>query len=465
MADRFNQTVALDLKFLEGSEIILHCIDLLTRYSVAVTIRSKEREVIVENFFKSWIAIFGRPAQTLCDNGKEFCNQAFVDMCSHLDINMKTTAAFAPFSNGVVERHNGLLAEMVYKIKEDAGCSTDIALCWAVNAKNNMCNAYGFSPQQLVLGYNSAPPGLDDLKINLNQLDNEKSSQMVADHINALHESRKAFILAQNSDRLKRALKDRVYSSYEVKYFPGDQVYYKTIGKSWKGPGVVIGQYQKLVLIKTGGLFVRVHPSRIKLKTEVDNEINSDKPATLNKSNEQDNIVRTIEDSDSESDSDSEDSCPEQTGSQTKLHDKPNTEQEQIRNVENSSDIQTETDQDTVTWKNVAKDLNKNRIVLNQGDEIRFKVNEDDDFKEATVIGNSGRLTSRASTNKDKYNIMSPGGSQSSVFVDRVAEIQRKFVDINSVNYNMTCIEDEKGVYLSKTPDNDMIKKIKLRRK
>ena len=94
LADRFNQTVALDLKFLDDSTIILHCIDLLTRYSAAMIISNKTAAIVVEGFLRTWIAIFGSPEQTLCDNGKEFCNQDFLDMCQNMNINMKTTSCY-----------------------------------------------------------------------------------------------------------------------------------------------------------------------------------------------------------------------------------------------------------------------------------------------------------------------------------------------------------------------------------
>ena len=226
-ADSFNQTIALDLKFLD-SEIILHCVDLLTRFSAATLITNKTKETVGSAFMKMWFGIFGIPEQTLCDNGKEFCNKDFLDMCQNLNINMKTTAAFAPFSNGIVERHNGILAEMTKKIKEDVGCSTSIALCWALQAKNSMSNVVGFSPMQLVFGYNPKLPGLDDHFIPLGQLEGISTSKLVAKNVNAMYQARKAFLEAQNSDRLKRALKSRVYQAYERKYFTGDKVYYRT---------------------------------------------------------------------------------------------------------------------------------------------------------------------------------------------------------------------------------------------
>ncbi len=154
---------------------------------------------------------------------------------------MKSTAAFAPFSNGVVERHNAILAEMTDKIKEDTNCSTEVALCWALQAKNSMSNVYGFSPMQLVLGYNPKIPGLDDEYINIGQIERKTSSEIVSQHLNALHEARKAFLETQQSARLARALKGRVFEAYEKQYFCGDRVYYRTgvNDTTWHGPSIV----------------------------------------------------------------------------------------------------------------------------------------------------------------------------------------------------------------------------------
>ena len=42
---------------------------------------------------------------------------------------------------------------------------------------------------------------------------------------------------------------------------PGNKVYYKIIGSDyWRGPATVIGKDSHQVILKHGGLFVRVHP-------------------------------------------------------------------------------------------------------------------------------------------------------------------------------------------------------------
>ena len=71
MASKFNELVAMDLKFFQG-KIILHIIDHLTRFSVAVILKSKEPKEIISAIMKSWISIFGPPSKFLTDNGGEF---------------------------------------------------------------------------------------------------------------------------------------------------------------------------------------------------------------------------------------------------------------------------------------------------------------------------------------------------------------------------------------------------------
>ena len=186
LASEFNETVAMDLKTYKKDKIyFLHIIDHVIRFSVAAVIRSKKGEVIMKEFFSNWIAIYGTPRKVLSDNGGEFVNEGFMDMCSNFNINFHTTAAEAPWSNGLVEKHNGIIGEAVSMVIDDIHCPVEIALCWAVNAKNSLQNIHGFSPYQLVFGKNPNLPSVSDNK--LPALEGVTGSQMVADNLNAKH--------------------------------------------------------------------------------------------------------------------------------------------------------------------------------------------------------------------------------------------------------------------------------------
>ena len=85
-------------------------------------------------------------------------------MGEKLNTVVKSTAAESPWSNGINERHNGVLGEMIIKIKADTGCNLNTAIAWAVSAKNFLSNVYGYSPNQLVFGRNPSFPSLLDSK-------------------------------------------------------------------------------------------------------------------------------------------------------------------------------------------------------------------------------------------------------------------------------------------------------------
>ena len=97
---------------------------------------------------------FGSPGQILTDNGGEFNNEDFRFMGEKLNTKIKSTAAESPWSNGINERHNAILGDMIDRIIADRRFSLQVAVASAVSSKNALANAYGFSPNQLVFGKN-----------------------------------------------------------------------------------------------------------------------------------------------------------------------------------------------------------------------------------------------------------------------------------------------------------------------
>ena len=138
---------------------ISHFIDHATRFSVGAIIHSKRKEVTIDKIFKYWIALFGTPNLFLSDNGGEF-NNFFREMGEQLNINIKTTGAESPWPNGIVEKHNGIIGNMTGKVLLDVKCSLDVALAWCLSAKNSLLNSHGYSPNQLVFGYNPNFPSV-----------------------------------------------------------------------------------------------------------------------------------------------------------------------------------------------------------------------------------------------------------------------------------------------------------------
>ena len=210
------------------------------------------------------ISAYGTSGTFLTDNGGEFLNSDFIDMCESVNINVETTAAESPWSNGLVERHNQIIGAMLDKVlSENEDMDFDIALAWCVNAKNSLENCHGFSPYQLALGKNPSLPGF--LHDKPPALSPSIVSDIIKQNLTALASARTAFTQNESSERLKRASSHNTRTYSNLVILSGDRVYYKRNGqKKWKGPAIVLGKDRQQVLIKHGGFYVvRVHPCRI----------------------------------------------------------------------------------------------------------------------------------------------------------------------------------------------------------
>ena len=70
-------------------------------HSVAVALRARV------------FAIFGSPRVLVSDNGSEFVNEIFANLLDVYKTVHRTTVAYHPSSNGLVERRNGTLGKIL----------------------------------------------------------------------------------------------------------------------------------------------------------------------------------------------------------------------------------------------------------------------------------------------------------------------------------------------------------------
>lgn len=286
-ATNFNQMVAMDLHELGPNLWYVHFIDHFTRLSAAAIITNKTTQEIIKQFFEKWISIYGPPELVLSDNGGEFNSAAFRDMAENLNIEIRTTPAYSPWSNGLVERHNAILTTMLQKIKSSENVSWDIALSWSIFAKNSLQNVQGFSPFQLVFGKN---PNFHSNLFNREPAHGATSmSQVVADNLKSIHAARQAFIETESSTRIRKAFQHNVSNS-EENLITGDKVYFKKANESkWKGPGVVIGCDGCVVFIRQGGVYLRVHKCMVQRVCNFENELNANTKNLTSNTTETDN--------------------------------------------------------------------------------------------------------------------------------------------------------------------------------
>ena len=344
LASEFNQTVALDLKQFGPNLYILHMVDHLSRYGSACVIRNKKKETIVKGILEYWVRIFGSPNKFLSDNGGEFVNKDLTDFAEKYNVTIKTTAAESAWSNGLVEKHNGLLANVIDKIMDDdKECPLDIAVHWACAAKNSLSNVYGFSPNIIVFGRNpnypsvmsNKPPGNNPTCI----------SEYIAQNLNAMYIARQALVEQESSEKLRRALcrKSRSYS--DSVYCQGDLVYYwRDNSQSCHGPATVVGKDCQQVLLKHGGSYLRVHPCRLQHYKNDSNTSSTDVSPTQTSSHVStaDGIPNSLVTSEPDDETDSNDDSPPDispTSSNTLVAPNPDSNSSNWTTVKSKQDL------------------------------------------------------------------------------------------------------------------------------
>ena len=132
--------VSIDLKERNG-RLILYMIDVVTHYTRAIFIKSKKKDVIVDMIIQLWMSIFGAANMFLMDNGDEFANDELRELGNQFGINIKHTAAHAPWANGINECNHASIDIMIEKMLENlTQLSEETALQYAVSIRN--CSMY-----------------------------------------------------------------------------------------------------------------------------------------------------------------------------------------------------------------------------------------------------------------------------------------------------------------------------------
>ena len=244
-------------------------------------------------------------------------------------------------------------------------------------------------------------------------LETEVSSITVAENLKAMNNARNAFIQAECSEKIKRALRQKIRSCNNSFFKNGDKVYYKQNNNpKWKGPVCVTGQEGKSVLVKHGSEYVRVHPASL---------VHADKanPTTKSEGSEPIPIVEKCELTPTVEE---EEEISEQDYSVVDEGEKrTNTASDQ------QMDVHTELALDSSIQNDKIKSLENMTPLTGQvtlptiKSSIIYKLNPGDDFQEGMVHSRAGKATG-----KYKYHLniedTSTGNTKDFDFSSEIAE-------------------------------------------
>ena len=214
--------------------------------SEAVPLKSIEAEKIVEEL----VAIFARvgiPKEILTDQGSNFTSQLLAELYRLLKVSAIRTSPYHPQTDGLVERFNQTLKEMLRKSAQEDGKDWDKLIPYVLFAYREVPQeSTGYSPFELVYGREVRGP-MDVLKESWES--SERSDESVLSYI-LLRRERLAHMTELVQKNLSKA-QTRQKNSYdrgthERQFATGDQVLVllptttSKLTARWQGPYEVV---------------------------------------------------------------------------------------------------------------------------------------------------------------------------------------------------------------------------------
>ena len=257
------QRVALDIlgplpESSHGNKYILICTDYFTRWTEAFPKPNQEARTVADLFMREFISRYGVPHQIHTDQGRQFESQLFQNLCSMLGINKTRTTPLHPQSDGLVERFNRTLEDMLSKVVSSDQRDWDQKLPFVMLAyRSSVHESTKFTPCKLMFGREvelptdlmfGRPPG--EVQLDIHGYVANAKEEMYTVYEMARIEMKKA------SDRQKRH-----YDLHQnMKTFPvGEAVWLHNPSKKrgispklqcdWEGPYLIIRHLTDTVLV------------------------------------------------------------------------------------------------------------------------------------------------------------------------------------------------------------------------
>ncbi len=160
---------------LEGHKYLLVAVDYLTRWPEAFPLKSISAKAVAQAFTEGIICRYGTPESILTDLGTSFTAKMFQEVCAFLRIDQLHSIAYQHSTNGVVERMQQTIQNVIGTYVERTGRdwssfvqTTLLALRTAVHAGTNATSfylLYGYDcrlPYQAILTQNRVYYSADD---------------------------------------------------------------------------------------------------------------------------------------------------------------------------------------------------------------------------------------------------------------------------------------------------------------
>jgi len=138
----------------KGNKYIFVVIDHATKFVEALACDNQRADTAANFIFSNIICRYGAPSEILSDRGQAFTGEVMTILSQLCGISQKFTAGYHPQTNGLTERFNRTIQEILSKFVNSSQTNWDDLLQPAVFAYNtSIHSSTGFSPFEMVHGY------------------------------------------------------------------------------------------------------------------------------------------------------------------------------------------------------------------------------------------------------------------------------------------------------------------------
>ena len=248
---------------LQGNEYILVAQDYFSKWPFAVPMPDQKAERIVRILKDQLFTVVGPPEKLHSDQGRNFESHILQELCKAFRISKSRTTPYHPMGDGLVERMNRTLLNLLRTYTEDHGDWEEHLQLLLFAYRTTKHSSIGLSPHEVLFGYN--PPSLLVPTPNIPELmDPAKYSTVLHKKLLELRELVEANIVDSVAH-----LRETYHSGESITLTVGQKVLVDNptrgeLDAHWTGPWIVIRQDATSVKVKMGTKEQVVHINRIR---------------------------------------------------------------------------------------------------------------------------------------------------------------------------------------------------------
>ena len=109
----------------EGNKYAVVFLDYLTKWAEVFAVQDQTAKTVAKLFVEEVVCRHGAPQELLSDRGPNFLSELFLEVCKLLDVQKVNTSGYHPQCDGLVERFNATLTDMIAKTTQSHGRDWD----------------------------------------------------------------------------------------------------------------------------------------------------------------------------------------------------------------------------------------------------------------------------------------------------------------------------------------------------